>query len=197
VTLPKRAVREIERVLRVARRVIGGGAQGVETVILGLDLGALDHGEAGLAEDAAHLLAHEGERMGGARPGVGRRERGVDGRPELRGDLGVADALQRGVELGRELRLGLVDELAHGGALLLGHGAHLLHQRGEFTVGADIAGLGGLEVGARLEGRELGRGLGEEGGEGGLHQEILDRMNKIDRIRTEDSQTSDRRETSF
>jgi hypothetical protein len=73
------------------------------------------------------------------------------------------------VELGRELRLGLVDELAHGGALLLGHGAHLLHQRGEFAVGADIAGLGGLEVGARLEGRELGRGLGEEGGEGGLH----------------------------
>jgi hypothetical protein len=135
-----RRLREVEGVLRVARGVVGGRAERVKAVILRLDLGALDDGEAGLAEDAAHLLAHEGERMRGARPGVRRRERGIDGGPELGGDFGVGDALQGGVELGRELGLGLVDELAHGRALLLRHGAHLLHQGGEFAVRTDVTG---------------------------------------------------------
>ena len=54
---------------------------------------------------------------------------------------------ERGVELRLKLRLGLVDELAHRGARLFRHSTHLLNEYGEFAVGADVAGLGGLEVG--------------------------------------------------
>ena len=104
-----------------------------------------------------------------ARTGVRGGEGGVDRGPELSGNLGVGDPLEGGIELGLQTALGLIDELAHDGALLLGHGAQLLHQGGEFTVRTDVTGLGGLEFGAIPEGSELGRGLGEQGGEGVLH----------------------------
>ena len=93
------ALGKIKRVLRIARRVIGGRVERIEAVILGLDLGAFDDGEAGFAEDAAHFLSDECERMPRAGAGVRRRQRRIDGGPELRGDLGVADACEGGVEL--------------------------------------------------------------------------------------------------
>jgi hypothetical protein len=51
--------------------VVGGGVERVEAVVLGLDLRAVGDGEAHLAQDAAHFLADEGERMIGAGAGIG------------------------------------------------------------------------------------------------------------------------------
>jgi hypothetical protein len=106
----------------------------------------------------------------GAGPDVGRRERGVDGGPELGGELGLLEAREGGVEEGLQLALGLVDEFADGGALLLGHGAHLFHESGKFAVGADVAGLGGFEIGPRGECGKLGLRFCEEGGELRFHE---------------------------
>ena len=51
----------------------------------------------------------------------------------------------------------------------VGERAHLLHQTGEFAVRPDVTGLGGFEIRARRERWQLGRGLGEEGGQLFLH----------------------------
>ena len=45
------------------------------------------------------------------------------------------------------------------GRCSFGHGAHLLHQRGQLAIGADVAGLGGLELGPGLQRGELGWAL--------------------------------------
>jgi hypothetical protein len=149
--------------------MVGRGVQRVEAVELGLDLRAVGDGEADLAQDPAHLLAHEGERVVRARAEIRRRQRGVHGGPELRGQLRVRDAGQRGIEVVLQLGLGLVDQLADDGALVLGHAAHLFHQRGELAIRADVAGLGGLEVGTRRNRGQLGGRLGQEGGKLVLH----------------------------
>ena len=160
---------EIERVLGVARGVVGGGVEGVEAVILGFDLGAVGDSEADFAQDAAHLFADERERVIGAGADVGGRERSVDGGAELGLKFGGFDLRERGIKQRLEAGFGFVDELAERGALLLRDGAHLFHQRGEFTVGADVAGLGGFEFGARFQRGEFGGGFREDGGELILH----------------------------
>ncbi len=68
------------------------------------------------------------------------------------------------------LPLASLTELAHGGRLLLGHRAHLLHEGGELAVRADVAGLGGFKFGAGLQGGQFGRGLGQDRGDGFLHE---------------------------
>ena len=149
--------------------MVGGCVEGVEAVVLGLDLRAVGDGETDLAQDAAHLLAHERERVIRAGAGVGGRQRGIDGGAKLGLQFRRLDGAEGGVEERLQRGLRLVDELAHGGPLVLRHGAHLLHQRGELAVGADEAGLGGLELGARFQRGEIGLRLGDEGGQGGLH----------------------------
>ena len=57
---------EIEGVLFVARRVVGGGVEGVETMELVLDFRAIGEGEAHAAEDADRFVADQRERMQGA-----------------------------------------------------------------------------------------------------------------------------------
>ena len=175
---------EIESILLIARRVVGGRVEGIEAVILAFDLRAVGDGESRLAQDAAHFLPHERQRVAGAGPGVRRRQRGVDRRPEPRSEFAVADPGERGVEMLLQARLRLVDELAHGGSLLLRHRAHLLHEGGEFAVGADVPGLGGLKLGARAQRGEFGGGLGEEGVELVLHEETLGGSRKRTKGRT-------------
>ena len=165
------ALRKVERILKIARGMVGGRVEGVEAEPLGLDFGAFDDGESGLAEDAAELLAHESERMGGAGAGVGRGQRGVDGRPELGGDLRLLDTGQGGIEKRLQLALGLVDELAQNRLLLLRRGTELLHERSELAVGSDVAGLGGLEFGTGAERGQFCTGFLDEDLEGGLHDE--------------------------
>ena len=95
VTLPKRArVREIKRVLRIARRMIGGRVERIETVVLGFNFRAVRDGEADFAQDPAHLFPHERQRMIGARPSIRRRQCGVNRRSELRRKLDASQSAQ-------------------------------------------------------------------------------------------------------
>ena len=55
--------REIERVLHVARRMVGRHVERFEVVVVVLDLGAFEHLIAETREDLLHLLADEAERM--------------------------------------------------------------------------------------------------------------------------------------
>jgi hypothetical protein len=54
---------EVERVLFVAGRVVGGGVEGVEAVEFVFDFRAVGEGEAHAAEDADGLVADLGERV--------------------------------------------------------------------------------------------------------------------------------------
>ena len=127
---------QIERVLCIARGMVGGRVQGVEAVILVLDLGTVGDYEPDLAETADDILSHLRERMeladDAATPGQG----------EIRGLLGqggfefeLAAALSQG---SFELDLGAVDGLARGGFLFLGQCAKLLHQGGELAISAQV-----------------------------------------------------------
>ena len=166
-----RGIGEVEGVLDVARGVVEGGGERVEAVELRLDLGAVGHRETDLAQDAAQLFAHERERVPGARAAVRRRQSGVDRRAELGGDLVFLDPAQSGVEQCLQLGLGIVDQTAERGPLVLGHGAHLLHQQGEPAIGADQAGLGRFEFGAGADRTEFGPRVREQGGELVLHKD--------------------------
>ena len=138
----------------------GRRVERIEAVELRLHFRAVGDGEADLAQDAAHFLAHQRERVVGAGAAVRRRQRRVDGRSQLGADLRLLNGSQRGVEEGLQLGLGLVDKLAERGAPVLGHRAHLFHEPGELAVGTDEAGLGGLKFRAEAEDREFGTGPG-------------------------------------
>src|ERR1035441_4453368 len=73
---------QIERVLCIARGVVGGRVQGVEAVILVLDLRAVCDYEPDLAETADNVLGHLRERMELA------DEAAAPGQSEIRGFLG-------------------------------------------------------------------------------------------------------------
>ena len=85
---------EVQRVLHVARGMLGRHVQRVEAVPLVLDLGTFDDREAHAREDVFHAIAHDGERMAVAeraasRPGsvtstASRRRRGGRGRSGTR-----------------------------------------------------------------------------------------------------------------
>ena len=114
---------QVERVLRVAGRVVGGGVQRVETMVFVLDLGAVGDDEADLAEAADDVLGHLGQRVELAQGAA------AAGQGEIGGFLGqgglefqFAAALGQG---GFELDLGGVDGLAGGGLLFLGQGARV------------------------------------------------------------------------
>ena len=65
-----------EGVLHVARRVVGGNVEGVEVVIFGFHLGAVEHREAQREEQLFELAldARDGVQMAAARAGRGQRE---------------------------------------------------------------------------------------------------------------------------
>src|ERR1035437_1582415 len=109
---------QIERVLCIARGMVGGRVQGVETVILVLDLGTVCDYEPDLAKTADDVLSNLRERMELA------DDSAAPGQSEIRGFLGqggfefeLAAALGQG---GFERDLGAVDGLACGGFLFLG-----------------------------------------------------------------------------
>ena len=64
--------REVQRVLHVARGMLGRHVQRVEAVPLVFDLRTFDDGEAHAREDGFHAIAHDGQRMAMA-------ERAADG----------------------------------------------------------------------------------------------------------------------
>src|ERR1039458_6744186 len=109
---------QIERVLCIARGMVGGRVQGVEAVILVLDLRAVCDHEPDLAKAADNVPSNLRQRMGLARasPARGQSEiRGVVGQRGLELELGAA--LSQG---SFERDLGAVEGLARGGLLFLG-----------------------------------------------------------------------------
>ena len=84
---PCTGVREIQRVLHVARGMLGRHVQRVEAVPLVFDLRAFDDREAHAREDVFHAVAHERQRMAMAERAAGAGQRDVDGcapRPRAR-----------------------------------------------------------------------------------------------------------------
>ena len=71
--------RQIQRVLHVARGMLGRHVQRVEAVPLVLDLGTFDDREAHAREDVFHAIAHDGQRMPVAERRAAARQRDVDG----------------------------------------------------------------------------------------------------------------------
>ena len=57
------AVFQPECILHVARGVVGGDVEGVEVVVLGFDLGAVDYGEAEGREELFEFLLDLRDRM--------------------------------------------------------------------------------------------------------------------------------------
>ena len=55
--------RQVQRVLHVARRVLGRDVERLEVVVVVLGLGAVDNLVAHAQEDRLDLLAHDGQRM--------------------------------------------------------------------------------------------------------------------------------------
>src|ERR1035437_4190654 len=108
---------QIERVLCIARGRVGGGVQGVETVILVRGLGTVCEYEPELAKTGDHVLSNLRERMELA------DDSAAPGQSDIRGFLGqggfefeLATALGQG---GFKRNLGAVDGLARGGFLFL------------------------------------------------------------------------------
>ena len=132
--------------------MVGGGVEGVEAMILILNLRPVGNGEAEFAESANDVLGDLCERMEFAEcaAAAGQGEIGwFLGQRGLEFEFGAAFG-----ERGFEFNLDGVDEFAGGGFFLLRERAELFHQRGELAVGAEPGALGLFErggVGRRLE----------------------------------------------
>ena len=129
--------REEERVVGLARRVPGREVQPGEIVVVGLDVRSFGDGEAHIREDHHQLFPHAADGMDSPRGG------GIwpDGQRDV-------DAVRRKLlSERRRLKLGLpcfergrnavfddVDGGAEAPALLVGHGAKLLHQLGNLAL---------------------------------------------------------------
>src|SRR5688500_19182704 len=74
----QRVVAEVERVVHVHRRVIGGKVQRSEVVPLRFGFGTHGDREAELAKDVAYLVDHDGDWMHRATPGPARGHREID-----------------------------------------------------------------------------------------------------------------------
>src|ERR1035438_1520357 len=127
---------QIERILHIPRRMVGGRTQSVEAVILVLDLRAVCDYEPDLAEAAHDILSNLCERMELA------NDAAAPGQSEIRGFLGEGGfEFEFTAALGQgsfELDLGSVDGLARGGLLLFRQCAKLLHQGGELAISAQV-----------------------------------------------------------
>ncbi len=85
---PFTGVREIERVLHVARGMFGRHVQRVEAVPLVFDFRPFDDGESHAREDGFHAIAHERQRMATTEPRLATRQGDVEARSLERCALG-------------------------------------------------------------------------------------------------------------
>ena len=159
----------VERVLRGAGR---GAVEGLEVVVVRLDLGPLGHGEAQAGEDRDDLVAHLDQ-------GVPRAARGPAPR---QGEIGtregalVASLALAGLGQARlqqlEVALGLVGGGPHERALIGRQGAERAQELGQCPLTPEDADAdllqfgrraGGLDRGARLAGDGLDARMGHGG----------------------------------
>ena len=120
------AALEIERVVRVERRMVGRKVERPEVVPLGLRLGPLGDGEPELAKDLLDLFDDERDRMFRAAPLPSRRQREILANA---GGRRAGDASRTFGERGVQSRARLVESLARGRLVFLGDGAQRFLQR--------------------------------------------------------------------
>jgi hypothetical protein len=157
--------REIQRVLHVACGMLGGHVQGVETVPLVFDFGALDDRESHSREDRLHPVSDECQGMAAAHVRCATRKRDVNrpgrpfGRERACGVLGPSrfDGL-----------LQLIREPADVLLLLGGHGGDQLHPRRRHAVLAtEIPVAHGLRLPSGARRRQFGLERGDLSLDGG------------------------------
>ena len=152
---------EVEGIVHRPRRVMGGDVEGLEVVVVVLDLRALGDTEAGVGEQALDTQQGAGNRVQ-ATAGLAASGQGnvhpLGLQPGLQGL-----ALQRTAALvdpGLELLLGLVDGLPGLGTLFLGQltqGLELLGQQTALAEKAHAHRIQGRQIGGRVDtGRRLG-----------------------------------------
>ncbi len=139
-----------ERVLHVARGMVRREVQGLEVVVVGLDLRALDHGEAEPGEDLDDLVLHPAQRMGGAERRAAAGERQVGPRRRARSHaLGLLCVGETRVHERFQLALGLVGRGAHLRPLGRGQRAERAEELGESALPAEVLDADLLELGGR------------------------------------------------
>src|SRR5262245_40948997 len=158
----ERVTAQIQRVVRVERRMVRRKVQRVEVVPVRLRLRALRDGEPELAEDAFDLLDDDGDRMLRAAPLASRRHRQVGRRR-----VGGARERYRGPALYVErlnARLRLVEALARRRLVRAGNGAELALTGAELRCGvAEVLDARGFERLGRGGGAEFTGGVALEG----------------------------------
>jgi hypothetical protein len=137
----QRGLVRVERVLHVARGVVGRDVQRFEVVPVELDLRPARDLVAEPREDAGDLLGRPGDGVAvPARDEPARRERHVDGRAlQLRLELRLLEPAAGAVELLLDVRLDAVRDLADARAVLGGELAHAAQHRGELALLAEEA----------------------------------------------------------
>ena len=149
-------VRDIEGVLRVARRMILRDVQRLEVVVVELDLRAFRDREAKTEENLLELVEHDVQRMLLADDNVLTRQGNVDGlRLQLLLERSLLDQLLLLVNDGFDLRTNVVDQLTNNRTLLCGNVLHALEQRGQLTLFAEELNAGLVQRARILRGSEL------------------------------------------
>ena len=144
------AVGDEERVLHVARRMVGGNVERREVVVVVLDLRALGDAEAQADEDVDDLLHRLRERMQrdrgcGRRPGSGDVDRARAATCWAR--AAARSAVSALVDAPLDLVLDLVEQGTDGRALLRRHVAQPAHDVGELALAAEEADAQLLDLG--------------------------------------------------
>ena len=155
---------QVERVLHVARRMLGRHVERFEVVVVVLELGPFDDEEAEAGEDRFDALAQQAQRMTVADGRCPARQRDVDRAP---GGTGLRCGLDALTEDAFDVLLGGVGELAETGPFLGGRGPEGFEQRrDEPALPRQVFVAEGAEVGLRAGAGEILLELLAEGFEG-------------------------------
>ena len=111
------SVRQVECVLGIAGGMVRRRVECVEAEVFRLHFRSVGYGKTHLSQDAAHLFAHEGERMPRAGACIRGRKGSVDRWPQLGLEFPLLDLRKRCVELALQLCLRFIDHAAEGRAL--------------------------------------------------------------------------------
>jgi hypothetical protein len=148
-----------ERVLHVARGVVGRRVERVEVVPLGLDPGTGAHLEAEAVEDRLDLAPHERQRVQRAERLAARRQRDVDDARQVGGQARLVEGGESFGDRALDARLGAVRGLADRGALRRRELAERLHQLGHLPLLAEVARLREADLFLGRERADLAREL--------------------------------------
>ena len=145
---------EVKRILRIACGMIGRSIKGVEAVVFIFDFRAICDDEADFSETSDDLLGHLGE---GVKPAERPAATGKGEIGRLFGLGGFEFEFTSALgQSGFDLRFCSINGFAGGRFLLLRQAPELLHQTGQFAVGAEMCDTGLLERGEVGGGAQIG-----------------------------------------